>query len=158
MRNLIFAVAAYLLIITSSSLTVWASGNKNNTKASLSGGVAFPSSISFQGATHQFKLDVQTQPVSELVIKLPYGVSINKGIEVKNQSGKKIDAQIAVNNQTATLIFSQPVEPQTTLIVDMRGVNTSLRSHIWLYQVYGKMPNLTTEIPLGTVRIQTYGR
>ncbi|WP_414567997.1 hypothetical protein [Nostoc sp. CCY 9925] len=159
MKKSIYAGAAFFLIVTSSFPSAWGSENKDNFKASYIGnGVAFPSTVGFPGATHEFQVHVQGQSLSELAIDLPDGVSINKGIEIQNQSGKKIDAQVSVNNQTATVIFSQSVEPQTTLLVKLQGVNTSFRNHVWLYRVYGKMPNLTAQIPLGTARIQTYGR
>ncbi|PMB10720.1 DUF2808 domain-containing protein [Fischerella thermalis CCMEE 5273] len=158
MRNLIYTGAAFVIVAAFIS-AAYAKDNIGNSDVShLESGVAYPSSIGFQGATHEFKVHVQGQPLKELVIDLPEFLSISKGIEVKNQSGEKIDAQVSVNNRTATVVFSQPVEPQTTLLVELQGVNTSIRNHIWLYRVYGKMPNLTAQIPLGTVRIQTYGR
>lgn len=60
------------------------------------------------------------------------------------------------NNRTATVVFSQPVQPDTTLSIEMKGVNTLGIDNTWNYRVYGKMVGINEEIPLGTARIPTY--
>jgi hypothetical protein len=83
-------------------------------------------------------------------------VSIHRGIEVTNQSGEKIDAQVSVNDRQATVVFSQPVPPDTVLSINMQGVDTAGIDSTWQYRVYSKEVGLSAEIPLGSARIQTW--
>lgn len=83
-------------------------------------------------------------------------MSIPKEIEVKNQSGQKINAKVSINNRTATIAFAQAVPLETTLLINMRGVKTPGYSKTWIYQVYGKMVGLTSEIALGPAWVRTY--
>ncbi|BAY63561.1 hypothetical protein NIES25_67290 (plasmid) [Nostoc linckia NIES-25] len=99
---------------------------------------------------------MQGKPLAELMINLPEGVKINKGIEVKNQSGQKIPTTVSINGQKTTVAFSQPINPEMKLSIFMKGVNTPRYSEIWQYQVYAKKVGFTQEIPLGTAQIQTY--
>jgi hypothetical protein len=82
-------------------------------------------------------------------------VSIGRGIEVTNQSGQKIDAQLSVNGTKATVVFSQPVAPDTMLAIEIQGVHTPYIDHTWQYQVYARLVEVNAEIPLGLARIQT---
>lgn len=124
----------------------------------LDNSVAIPTTARFQGATHKFEVHVRGETLAELTIDLPKGISLRKGIEVTNQSGEKVEAKVSVTDRKATVVFSQPVSPETTLLVSMRGVNTLDYSRTLMYRIYGKMVGAIVEIPLGTARIQTYGR
>ena len=158
MKKLIYA-AGFILAVIALVPSVQAAGSRHDFKAPhIMGGSAIPNNSRFQGGTHRFQVHVQGPAVSELEINLPEDVSIRRGIEIKNQAGQKIPATVSVNNRQATVVFSQPVPPETTLSIEMQGVNTPGYSGIWLYQVSGKMAGLNSEIPLGTVRIQTSGR
>lgn len=125
----------------------------------LGNSAAIPSNSRFQGAIHNFEVHVQGKALSELSIDLPKGVSIRKGIDVTNKSGQKIETAVSVNDRKASVLFTQPVPPETTLLIKMRGVsvNTLGYRHIWMYRFYGKMVGLNAEISLGSARIQTHG-
>ncbi len=160
MKKLIY-VAAFTLAITSSVPAVWASGKPGDFKAShLNGSAAYPQDTIAPDATHRFEVHVQGKPLAELAIDLPDGVRINKGIEVKNQSGQKIPATVSINDRKATVVLSQPVEPETKLSVFMRGVNTPNlppgSAQTWMYRVFVKQVGLNGEIPLGLALVQTY--
>jgi hypothetical protein len=124
----------------------------------LDNSAAIPNTARFQGATHKFEVHVRGETLAELAIDLPEGISLRKGIEVTNQSGEKVDAKVSVTDRKATVVFSQPVSPETTLLVSMRGVNTLGYSRTLMYRIYGKTVGAIAQIPLGTARIQTYGR
>lgn len=163
MKKLIYT-AAFTMIVASLAPSAQAAahlhslktahGNFNSSHIVHSG--AHPNNARFQGATHHFEVHVQGKALSALAIDLPQDVRISGGIEVKNQLGKKIDAKVSVNNRKATVVFSQPVPPETTISIDMLGINTSGYSHDWEYMVYGTMVGLNAEISLGYARIQTY--
>jgi len=118
---------------------------------------AHPNSVRTPNATHHFKLYVEGKALSQLSIDLPEGISISRGIEVTDQSGKKVDETVSINDRKATIAFAQPVSPGTLISIEMKGISTSdYLGRTWLYPVYGKDVGMTVEIPLGTVRIQTY--
>lgn len=157
MNNLIYTGAAFLLAIASSVPAVWATGRPSDAKVShLVDSAAYPDSATVQNATHQFEVHVQGKALSELSIDLPKEVSITDGINVKNQLGQKIPATVSINDRKATVVFSQPVAPETVLSVSLQGVQTPGYDQIWLYRFYAKKVGLTAEIPLGTARIHTY--
>jgi len=108
-------------------------------------------------ATHHFEVDVQGSALLELSIDLPENLSIRE-IEVENQLGQKIPATVTIADRKATILFSQPVLPDTRLSIKMQGVNSRFYRSITQYRVYGKIVGLNTTITLGTVRIQTLSR
>jgi hypothetical protein len=158
MKRLIYATTLTLAIVSLAPVAQAFGSLRESTLPHLGKGSASPNYARAISATHYFAVHVQGKALSELSIDLPEGVSIPKKIEVKNQSGQKVDAKVSVNNRTATVVFAQPVPPETTLSVNMQGVNTPGYSKNWLYQVYGKMVGLTAEIPLGPAWVQTYGK
>ncbi|MBD2613939.1 DUF2808 domain-containing protein [Nostoc punctiforme FACHB-252] len=161
MKKLIYLTAFTLAVTSFSVPAVWASGKPGDFRAShLLRGAAIPNTTYATDATHKFEVHVQGKPLAELAINLPDGVRIDKGIEVKNQSGEEISTTVSINGQKATVAFSQPIAPETKLSVLMRGVNTQAYESgygaTWQYQVYAKKVGLTQEIPLGLAQIQTY--
>ena len=158
MKQVIYA-ATFTLIIASFIPTAWATGKPGDAKFShLVDSAAYPDAASVRGATHEIEVHVHGENISELSIDLPEGVSVTKGIEVTNESGQKVEAQASVNDGKATIAFSQPVQSDTTLSINLRGVNTLGYSRHWIYQVYGRMVGLNATIPLGPARISTYGK
>ncbi len=155
MKTLIYA-ATFTLILTSSIPAAQARNLKDFNVTHLGNSVAIPKYVTVHNARHQFKVHVRQKALSELSIKIPEKVSINEGIEVKNQAGQKVPASVSINDGKATLVFSQPVAPETTLSVSMQGVKTPAYKSIWHYSVFAKNVGMTTEIPLGLARIQTY--
>lgn len=155
MKNLIYA-AAFTLVFASSVPAALATGKPEDTRFShLIDGAAYPNNASSRNATHQFEVHVQGKALSELSINLPQSVSIGRGIEVTNQSGQEVAAEVSVNDRKATVIFSQPVPPGTVLSVSMRGVDTGGIDNTWQYRVNAKKVGLTTELSLGSARIQS---
>ncbi|BCL38004.1 DUF2808 domain-containing protein [Nostoc sp. MS1] len=122
--------------------------------AYISQGNAIPNAV-LCGAIHRFEIHVQSQALSELVIKLPVGVTFRKGIEVKNKLGQKFAAKTFINDRKTKIVFCQPVPPQTRLEISMKDFDTIVYSRIWMYRLYGKIVSMATEIPLGSVWVQT---
>ena len=155
MKNLFYA-ATITLVLASLFPTAQARNLMDYNVTHLGSSAAIPNNARFQGATHKLDVYVKVQALSSLSIDLPEDISIRRGIEVKNQSGQKIEADVSINNRKATVVFSQPVPPETKLSINMRDVTTPGYDHIWLYRVYGKMVGANAEIPLGTAWIPTY--
>ncbi|WP_414530846.1 DUF2808 domain-containing protein [Nodularia chucula] len=60
-------------------------------------------------------------------------------------------------NKKATVAFSEPVVPGTTISIRMKGVKTPGYEGTWHYPVSVKKIDMKEEIPLGLARVQTYG-
>ena len=156
MKKLIYATAFTLFLASNVPATIAGGAMQNANIPHLVGSAATPNKARFQGATHHFEVHVQGKALSALTINLPEDVKMRGSIEIKSQSGKKIESQASVNNQKATVVFAQPVSPDTTISIDMRGIKTPGYSRNWIYPISGKMVGINAEIPLGTVLIQTY--
>lgn len=156
MKCLITATTLTLAIVSLASIAQASGSLRDSNLPHLGNGGASPNNARARFATHHFEVHIQGKALSELSINLPEGVSIPKEIEVKNQSGQKINAKVSVNNRTATIAFAQPIPLETTLLINMRGVKTPGYSKTWIYQVYGKMIGLTSEIALGPAWVRTY--
>ncbi len=156
MKKLIYAAAFTVILASNAPATIAGGAMQNANIPHLVGSAATPNKARFQGATHHFEVHVQGRTLSEIAIALPDDLRISGGIEVKNQSNQKIETQVSVNNKKATVVFAQPVAPDTTISIDMRGIHTPGYSHNWGYAISAKMVGINAEIPLGRVGIQTY--
>ena len=156
MKKLIYAAAFTVMLASNAPATIAGGAMQNANIPHLIHSGAHPNKARFQGATHHFEVHVQGKALSALTIDLPDDVKMRSGIEITNQSGQKIESQVSVNNRKVTVVFSQPVSPDTTISIDMRGIYTPGYSRNWMYAISGKMVGINAEIPLGTVLIQTY--
>lgn len=152
--NKLFSIATIALIFSTLIPSVWAKENAKFTH--VFDGTAYPIIPQYQRAIHQFKVHVQRKALSELSIDLPEEVSINEGIEVTNQSGQKLAAKVSINDRKAKVVFSQPVAPETTISVSMRGITTPSYEQTWQYHVFVEKVGMNAQIPLGIVDIATY--
>jgi len=109
-------------------------------------------------ATHHFELYIAGKSLSELAIDLPEGISVTGGIKVTDQSGRKLETTVALEDKTAKVAFAQPVASGTILSIEINGVNISsmYRGRTFHYPIRAKINGFTVDIPIGTARIQTY--
>ncbi len=116
---------------------------------------AIPNNAGAPRATYHFELRVGGGSLSQITIDIPEEVAIGE-IEVKSQSGQKIDAAASVNNKVATLTFAQPISVGTTMDVYLRDVSTRWQyPKTWFFPIAGSVGGVN--IPFGLARIQTYG-
>jgi Protein of unknown function (DUF2808) len=155
MKKLIYAAVSTILLVSLVSNDVKASEIDNAKITHIVDSAALPLDGFVQGATHRIDLHVKGQPLSELMINMPSGVKVNQGIEVTNKSGDKISTTVSIIGRKASIAFSQPITPGTTLSISMRGVDTP-GPGIRHYQVSAKKVGLNSELPLGLARINTY--
>ncbi|MBW4630767.1 MAG: DUF2808 domain-containing protein [Iphinoe sp. HA4291-MV1] len=162
MKKLILSVVPLLLISSAIVPPTNAATFRRDTKATYivrSG--ALSTYTNAANATHYFDLQVQGLPLSHLFIDLPNELTLTKGISITNQSGEKVSGEVTVKDKRAAIAFTEPVTAGTTLKVALQGVRTTYPlipvSQTWLYPIYGRSVGLTTDIPFGLVRIQTYG-
>ena len=108
-------------------------------------------------STHHFKVHVQGSDLLKLIVEVPEEISISDRIVVTDESGKKLENTVSVNNRKLTVAFSQPVPTGTTLSVSLKDViSQSFSRRIWLYSVYSRSVGMSEVILIGIARIQTY--
>ena len=157
MRILLFRITL-TLVCTSWASATWAAEVLPNAKTSpIIHSWAHPDGARVPNATHHFELKVEENALSQLSIDIPKGIRVTRGIETTTKSGQKLDATVSINNRRAAIAFAQPVPPGTIVSVSMKGIRTSdYLGRTWFYLVRGRNVGMTSDIPLGTVRIQTY--
>lgn len=154
MKNLIFAGTLGLMIASFSPL-VQASENSNLIANNIHSN-AHPNNASFQNGVHHFEIEVPKPGVSAISLDIPPGITVTRNIEVENKLGQQINAKVSMNDNKATLTFSEVIPANTILSVKVKGVKTNGYPNTWNYRIYGVMAGINQEIPLGTARIDTY--
>lgn len=157
MKKLI-ALAIFSLATAYSIPSAFAGGVIGTLTTHLVHDGAHPNEARALSVTHHFEVHVQGSELSQLIINLPEGIKVRRGIEVTDRSGQKIDTTVSINDGRATLTFAQPVSSETTLLVDIKGVQTPAPGYArtWLYSVYGRSVGMTTDKRIGLAQIKTY--
>lgn len=121
---------------------------------------AIPSNASASRPTYIFKVHVQGHTLSSVTIDLPEGIKIGGTIDVVDQLNRSVGATVTPQGNKAVVSFAQPVATGTTLNFYMRNISISWNKKDLIHQipVSAKFANLDADIPLGLVRIQTYGK
>lgn len=157
MKKLLYLATLTLAVTSADIRQVAASGEPGNYRIShLVNSVAIPNDFYATDATHKISVHVQGASLQKLKINVPQGIRINREITVINPSGENPSATVSLDEQIATISFSQPIEPDTKLFIKMNGVNTVGYNKNWQYRVYAQKQGFTEVIPLGIAQIQTY--
>lgn len=76
-----------------------------------------------------------------------------------DSAGREIPAKIATSKEQVLITFNQPVQPGTTVSVQIEGIHTEQEEgETLLYGVTAKRVGLKERIPIGTARIQVPAR
>jgi hypothetical protein len=107
---------------------------------------------------NSFKLEIpqDSRALSQMTIAIPKGVAVSNDIELSNQSGQKVAANITVNGRIITIVFPQQIAPGTELNIDLDRVIISGTSNAWLYPVSVKLVGMNADIPIGVFRLRIY--
>ncbi|MBW4572804.1 MAG: DUF2808 domain-containing protein [Tolypothrix carrinoi HA7290-LM1] len=106
---------------------------------------------------HTLKLEIpqQSKAVSQLNVEAPENIVVRNNIDVSDQSGKKIDTKITINDKKVTLLFTEPVAPGTMLTIEMNNVKkTRVTSGEKLYNISAFLVGINAELPIGVVRLR----
>ncbi len=85
---------------------------------------AHPNHVILQKTAHYFEIHIQVRAVSQLSIDVPKGTKVTEGVDISNQYGKKIDANVPSNNGKYTINFAQAVPIGTILSIFLNGIIT----------------------------------
>lgn len=98
----------------------------------------------------------ESSALSQLIIDVPVGLALSNDITVADQSGRKIDANVSVNDNKVIVAFPQTVAPETQLNIHMNRVRRLGVSNAWLYHVAAKLVGNEADIPLGVAQFRVY--
>ena len=121
---------------------------------------AIPNNKSASKPTYFFEVHVQGHTLSSVTIDLPEGIKVGGDINVVDQLNRSVGATVTPQGNKATISFSQPIAIGTTLNFYMREMSIAWnqKDSIHLIPVSARFASLGADIPLGLVRIQTYGK
>lgn len=100
--------------------------------------------------TYKFEVHVLRPSLSDLSIDLPYNISAG-GVEVFDQTGRKLDTTTSIVDKKVAIAFSQPVTSGTILNVKLLNVSSRWRQGgVFLF------PISSEGRPIEIARIHTY--
>ncbi|WP_055073771.1 hypothetical protein [Pseudanabaena sp. 'Roaring Creek'] len=160
MKKLMFLGTLLAATFASVSATLATPSLPNLSAPHIDATGAIPNNKSASAPTYFFQVHVQGHTLSSVTIDLPEGIKVGGTINVVDQLNRSIGATITPQGNKATVSFAQPIDTGTTLNFYMRDILVAgnQKGLIHLIPVSAKFANLDADIPLGLVRIQTYGK
>lgn len=159
-RTLIYAAAVTLTLTLSVSSTY-----AHPTTESLNSPHVISLNESPQGIRHlrvvrhtlRLEIPQQCKALSQLTIEAPSHITVRDNIDVSDQSGKKINANISINDKKVILAFTEPVAPNTVLTIAMNNVKKStVTTGDKLYKISARLEGNNAELPIGIAQLRSY--
>ncbi|WP_019501329.1 DUF2808 domain-containing protein [Pseudanabaena sp. PCC 6802] len=155
LKRLIYATVSTLALLTSVPALQAEDVSSSPKATQIIHSSAIPNNAGAPRPTYHFEIRVGGGSLSQMTIDIPEEVAIGE-IEVKSQSGQKIDTTVSMNGKAATVAFAQPIAVGTNMDVYLRDVNTRWKyPKTWFFPISGSVGGVN--IPFGLGRIQTYG-
>lgn len=157
MKKILFSTAAILTLAVSTSTAIAQTTTASNF-ARITNFSEFPQRIRYWSTPrHTFKIAIseRSNAVSKIIIEAPDNIKLDDNIDISNQSGEKINAEIAIDEKIATLTFSEPVAPGTKLTIEMNKVRKrgATRGEM-LYKVFANFVGSNQAVPVGIARLR----
>lgn len=159
MKRILFSTAAILTLAVSTSTAIAQPTTAASNFARITNFSEFPQRIRYWSTPrHTLKIAIsqQSNAVSQIIIEAPDNIELDDNIDISNQSGEKINAEIAIDDKKkATLTFSEPVAPGTKLTIEMNKVRKlrATRGEM-LYKVFANFVNSNQAVPVGIARLR----
>lgn len=157
MKKILFSTAAILTLAVSTSTAIAQTTTASNF-ARITNFSEFPQRIRYWSTPrHTFKIAIseRSNAVSQIIIEAPDNIVPRDNINISNQSGEKINAEIAIDEKIATLTFSQPVAPGTKLTIEMNKVRKlRVTRGVMLYKVFANFVGSNQAVPVGIARLR----
>lgn len=132
----------------------------DGTSTHLSRATALPhtAQLMHSGLVNNYlEFHVHDRALSQISIDLPSGVTINKGIEAIDRSGRALKTRVDISDRQVNLVFLSPVQPDASIKIVMKGIQShSLSGQTWIYPISIQSVGLNAKIPLQSARILTY--
>lgn len=110
---------------------------------------------------HYISLYTGPQPLSSITLRPQNFMEIGENIQIIDESGQKIDANVSREGDRYRINFAQPVAADTKLELSMRNINVGFgpqmpAGQVFLYEVAGNHVGLQQEIPYGLAQVRVY--
>lgn len=128
-------------------------------QSQISGNAPRISSTSGYRDAHMISVYTGDQPLSFITVRPPDFISVGERIEVTDQNGQVLAANIVRENNRIRINFAQTIQPQSTLRItftDLVFAPEVAKSGIYNYEVAGGYPSFRQEISYGLARVQVY--
>lgn len=114
----------------------------------------FISSSGLRGDHHIIEVMVVGMGLEDLEVTIPSQMARFGRVRVLDSAGHTIPASIDASQSLVSVKFDQPIEPGTTVRLDISDVDTQREEgQILLYGVTARRVGLRGAIPIGTARI-----
>lgn len=156
-RTLVYATA-FSLAVTASAPVVYGSPITGISKVPrIVSSVQFPQTR-WGVVRHTIRLQIpqNSSTLSQLIIKIPPGLTMSNQITVSDQSGEKLGTNIAINDRKITMSFPKPVAPGTNLNIAMKDIKIVGISNAWLYPISARLIGINADLPIGIARFRIY--
>ncbi|MEA5594087.1 DUF2808 domain-containing protein [Rivularia sp. UHCC 0363] len=159
MKKILISAAAILTIAVPIGNAIAQPTKVTSNFARITNFSEFPKGIRHMSTLrHTLKITIseQSNGVSKIMIEAPDNIKLNDNIDVSNQSGEKINAEINIDDKKkATLTFSEPVPPGTKLTIEMNKVRKlrATRGEM-LYKVFANFVDSNQAVPVGIARLR----
>lgn len=156
MQRLLSAITATIVIF---SFGAAAQASNSAKVPHVSGISANGINAKFRPSSYALKVHVTGQEVAALSIEPEQAIRLSQNIKVLDQSNQPVAATVSIKGKTATIAFAQPVKPDTTLRVEMYGIQNPNLMPTAQFSINTQLAGFNSEISLGTVQVAThYGR
>jgi hypothetical protein len=106
---------------------------------------------------HYISLYTGEQPLSSVTIRPSELMDIGDNIQVTDESGATIDAEVSREEDSLKINFAQPVASGTNLEIAIRDLGfVPTPQGVFYYQVSGDHVGFAHEVPYGLARVEVY--
>ncbi|MDB9540036.1 DUF2808 domain-containing protein [Anabaenopsis sp. FSS-46] len=106
---------------------------------------------------HYISLYTGEQPLSSVTIRPSELMDIGDNIQVTDESGATIDAEVSREEDSLKINFAQPVASGTNIEIAIRDLGfVPTPQGVFHYQVSGDHVGFAREVPYGLARVEVY--
>jgi hypothetical protein len=107
---------------------------------------------------HYISLYTGEQPLSHITIRPQRYMSIGENIQVMDQTGQRIDANVTREGDRYRVDFAQPIAADTKVEIGVRNFASDPMpaGRVFLYEVSGGHVGFQRDIPYGLARVQVF--
>ncbi|MEW6497455.1 MAG: DUF2808 domain-containing protein [Cyanobacteriota bacterium] len=157
MKRTAIYTAALSLLATTSILTFPVSAGIEGKHIHVDGTEQFPKGkVSNFRQNFELHIPQGSNPISQLSLKVPPGLTVRNNISISDQSGRKINANVSLNGRKIIIAFPEPVAPGTQLDIAMNQVRRWGVSNAWRYPVAAKFIGSNAERSIGVAVFKAY--
>ncbi|MBR8830515.1 MAG: hypothetical protein Cpurp_04850 [Chlorogloea purpurea SAG 13.99] len=104
---------------------------------------------------HKILLEITDDyAISEIIIKIPYGLKANNNIRVRNSNGENIKITTSIKGQELKIGFLEKYQKNDILKINLDNLLVKGIPNGWTYKISVIVPEMNKEIPIGTAFVR----